>query len=95
MKEMNNPKTFKVQWMGNEDKPSVTIEIEESIWTEEKAFKLVSDFHLAKSYLKSTEKNNSIDAALKLIACEMIYQTMVGNEVNNHLFRHLKKTVIP
>ncbi|EDR5775241.1 DUF2528 family protein [Salmonella enterica] len=95
MKEMNNPKTFKVQWMGNEDKPSVTIEIEESIWTEEKAFKLVSDFHLAKSYLKSTEKNNSIDAVLKLIACEMIYQTMVGNEVNYNLFRHLKKNGYP
>ncbi|EAU9423000.1 DUF2528 family protein [Salmonella enterica] len=95
MKTMNDLKTFKIQWVGHEDKPCITIQIEESIWTEEKSFKFVSDFHLAKSYLESTGKNNSVNAMLKLIACEMIYQTMAGNKINYQLFRHLKSNGYP
>lgn len=95
MKIMNDLKTFEIQWMGHEDKPCVTIELEELVWTKEDSLKLVNEFMLARHYLDSDEKRNPTNAMLKLIACEMIYQVMGGNKISYPFFKRMKSTGLP
>ncbi|HAT1685140.1 TPA: DUF2528 family protein [Klebsiella oxytoca] len=93
--KMMDVKTFKIQWIGHEDKPCVTIELEELVWTKEDSLKLVNQFQLARHYLDKDEEKNPTNAMLKLITCEMIYQIMGGNKISYPFFKHMKSTGLP